>query len=561
MTSAPTPGGPSWQHEPAAPRPAGPPASSLFFRWLRGLDITRAPDRWVGGVAGGVARRTGLDLALVRGLIVILAVFGGIGVLVYGLAWALLPEPDGRIHVEQAGRGSWTSGLTGAAALVAIGLSGPNLPFLDDGGAGGLLWTLFWIGAVVLFVYWIVNRSSGGRPPPGMPGPQDFGGPGGGPVRPAGPAPFGPTGPPAPPAPSNAGPTDGSSGDVPEDTGGADHPGRGEASGSGPQASDAPSDRGAEGDTDGTVSLPNQDTDRTVPLPYQHDAHTAAYARAYPLPYTSEEASRSGSSIYPQSHSGFGAGAGAFTDTGGPTEPAVTRTRPTRPSGSATALLIGGAIIVAAIILVLDYVNVLDLVDAGVVALAAAAIVLGLGIVALGARGRTSGLVGFMAALATIGALVASFTVVGGAWVVAQKSTATPASLQTASNGYSVLAAQTTIDLTDLPRPTRDVVVPVNALVSEVRVVVPEDVPVEVRARMVLGASDARGTAGTEDTASPEFQGDGGVLQLSNGDLNPDATGATIILVVRGAMSDISIVTAPGTTPRTSGSTPTGDTP
>lgn len=546
MTSAPTPGGPSWQHEPAAPHPAEPPASSSFFRWLRGLDITRAPDRWVGGVAGGVARRTGLDLALVRGLIVILAVFGGIGVLLYGLAWALLPEPDGRIHVEQAGRGSWTSGLTGAAALVAIGLWRPHLPSPGDGG-GGLLWTLFWMGAVVLFVYWIINRSSGGGRRPGMPGsPEGFGGPDRGPVPHAGPAHFGPAGPPSPPAPGGAGPTDGPSNGVPRSNGDADDPGRGEASGSGPRASDAPPDRGA---------------DRTVPLPYQHDAHTTAYARAYPLPYMSEEASRSGSSIYPQSHPGFGAGAGAFTDPGGPPA-AVTRTRPPRPSGSSTALLIGGAMILAAIILVLDYVDILDLVAAGVVALAAAAIVLGLGMVALGARGRTSGLVGFTAALATIGALLASFTVVGGTWIVVQQSTTTPASLETASGGYGVMAAETTIDLTDLPRPARDVVVPVTSLVSDVTVIVPEDVPVVVRARMVLGEANARGRAGTEDTASPELQGDGEVLQLSNGDLNPGETGAAIILDVRGAMSDVNIVTAPGTTTsRTSDPTPTGNTP
>ncbi|BBE23679.1 hypothetical protein MN0502_25620 [Arthrobacter sp. MN05-02] len=563
MTSAPSPGGPSWKQNPATPDPADRPASSSFFRWLRGLDITRAPDRWVGGVAGGIARRTGLDLALVRGLIVILSVFGGIGVLLYGLAWALLPEPDGRIHVEQAGRGSWTSGLTGAAALVAIGLWRPNLPFLGDGGGGGLLWTLFWIGAVVLFVYWIVNRSGGGRARPDLPG----GGPaapGNGPTPPFGPAPSGP----APSGPSSTGPAPGGTG---PSNGPSDGTGDGPADGPTDNAGDA-ADGGADGAPDGPTGRQlddgpgagrmhggapyEEDVHHTIPLPYQPDAQIPS-TRSYPLPYQPGQAAWSGS---PTAYLGSGTAGPDLLRGAARTVP---QHRSTRPSGSATALLIGGAITVAAVLLALDYVGVLGLANSAVVALAAAAIVLGLGIVALGMRGRSSGLVGLIAALATIGALVSSFTVVGGAWVVAQQNRSTPASLQAASDGFSIMAAQTTIDLTGLPAPTRDVVVPVNSLVSDVTVIVPEDVPVEVRTRMALGSADARGTAEDTDTPSPEFRGDGGVLQLSDGELNPDATGAALILDVRGAMSDVTILTASdtvGSDSRTD-TTPTGETP
>ena len=74
--------------------------------------------------------------------------------------------------------------VTGDASLKNI--SGPltladfaePLPLFGDGGTGGLLWTLFWIGAVVLFVYWIVNRNSG----KGRPGGPGFQGPGAGPA-------------------------------------------------------------------------------------------------------------------------------------------------------------------------------------------------------------------------------------------------------------------------------------------------------------------------------------------------------------------------------------------
>lgn len=586
MTSAPTPGGPSWQQKPAAPNPAERPASSSFFRWVRGLDITRAPDRWVGGVAGGVAHRTGLDLALVRGLIVVLAVFGGIGVLLYGLAWALLPEPDGRIHVEQAGRGSWTSGLTGAAALVAIGLWRPNLPLLGDGGGGGgLLWTLFWIGAVVLFVYWIVNRSAGqarpGRPAGGPGGP---GGPGNGPTppfgpTPFGPTPFGPTAPPAPPAPGAPGSTgpDGGTAGGPVDEAGGGHddgghaaptPGPVSGSASALPYGDQDGDQGNDDEhADGRgTGLQHESTHRTAPLPHQ----SAPLTQPYPMPYRPGQDSWS---AYPSAYSeplSTGSSTGsAFTGSAFTGQAAsaikVRPERPARPSGSVTALLIGGAVVVAAVLLVLDYAAVLDLPNPAVIALASAAVVLALGVVALGVQGRTSGLVGLTAALATIGALGASFTVVGGAWIVAQHTRTTPASLEAASGGYSVLAAQTTIDLTDLPTPTRDVVVPVNSLVSDVTVIVPEDVPVEVRTRMALGDADARGASTGTGTPSPVVRNDGGVLQVSNGDLNPEATGAALVLDVRGALSDVSIITEAGadgsSTPRTSTSTPTGDIP
>jgi phage shock protein C len=69
--------------------PAGTPAPSrdtLGFR--RSVD-----DRWIAGVCGGIAARTGLDVNLVRVIAVLLAVFGHlIGLIAYLAAWALVPE-------------------------------------------------------------------------------------------------------------------------------------------------------------------------------------------------------------------------------------------------------------------------------------------------------------------------------------------------------------------------------------------------------------------------------------------------------------------------------------
>src|SRR4051794_31345650 len=77
-----------------------------FFNRIRSLGVTR-PDqgRWVAGVAAGLSRRWDIDPIFVRGVFVALGIFGGIGVALYGLAWLLLPQEDGRIHLQQAFRG------------------------------------------------------------------------------------------------------------------------------------------------------------------------------------------------------------------------------------------------------------------------------------------------------------------------------------------------------------------------------------------------------------------------------------------------------------------------
>lgn len=48
-------------------------------------------DRWVGGVCGGIARSLGAETWILRLLLVILALFGGTGLLVYILLWIFVP--------------------------------------------------------------------------------------------------------------------------------------------------------------------------------------------------------------------------------------------------------------------------------------------------------------------------------------------------------------------------------------------------------------------------------------------------------------------------------------
>lgn len=130
--------------------------SAKFFLWIRGLGMQRGSNRWVGGVCSGLANKWGIDPVIVRGLAVVLTLFFGIGVLAYGVAWALLPEPDGRIHVEEVAQGRWSSGMTGASIATLLGLGGSGTGALRDGD--WFFWPVLWIGGIAWLIYWAINR-------------------------------------------------------------------------------------------------------------------------------------------------------------------------------------------------------------------------------------------------------------------------------------------------------------------------------------------------------------------------------------------------------------------
>lgn len=149
--------------------PTPPPPSARFFWWLRSLGISRGQNRWIGGVASGLAAKWGIDPVIVRGLAVVLSLFFGVGVLAYGIAWALLPEPDGRIHAEEVARGHWSGGMTGAAILTLIGLAGPGRGVVF-GRQDWFPWPLLGVAAIVALIIWAVNRNTGRTAGPGASG-------------------------------------------------------------------------------------------------------------------------------------------------------------------------------------------------------------------------------------------------------------------------------------------------------------------------------------------------------------------------------------------------------
>src|SRR2546423_11602192 len=93
--------------------------------------LTRSStDRVLGGVCGGLGAYLGVDPIIMRVVAVVLAFFGGAGLLFYLAAWLLVPSDD---PAASASRGRAAT-IVGVVVLV-IGL-GTLLPFRGDWGGG-----------------------------------------------------------------------------------------------------------------------------------------------------------------------------------------------------------------------------------------------------------------------------------------------------------------------------------------------------------------------------------------------------------------------------------------
>ncbi|WP_062293776.1 PspC domain-containing protein [Demequina phytophila] len=177
-------------------QPQTPPAEAGFFATIRGWGITRSDARVFSGVAGGIAERLNWSRAWTRVGLVVLAVFlNGVVLLAYAAAWALLPDRQGRIVVQDFGRGVPNVGaLVGIGIIAILGLIGlgdtggpfrfdtANWPWnaVDSGPAHGLLTAfavmlavvvpLAVIGGVIFFIVMMARRNrERGEQPPGTP--------------------------------------------------------------------------------------------------------------------------------------------------------------------------------------------------------------------------------------------------------------------------------------------------------------------------------------------------------------------------------------------------------
>lgn len=169
--------------QPPPPQPPGgpggyPPVATL--RRSRG-------DRKVAGVAGGLGRYAGIDPLVFRILFVVLALFGGSGILLYALAWLLIPdEGEDESEGQRLFSGSSKASLSTAVALVLVLVLGlVAVGSLLDTGAG-----LGGVGAFVVVAVIVVLLLNRGERPAADP---SQGSPAYGPVPPPAPGTYGQT--------------------------------------------------------------------------------------------------------------------------------------------------------------------------------------------------------------------------------------------------------------------------------------------------------------------------------------------------------------------------------
>jgi phage shock protein PspC (stress-responsive transcriptional regulator) len=107
-------------------------------------------DRKIAGVAGGLGRHLNIDPTVLRVVLVVLAFFGGAGLVIYGAAWLLVPEEGTEQTVVE------TSPSTRNALLIVVGVIAAMLLVGDAWNGFGFPWPLALAAVVVLVV--LVNR-------------------------------------------------------------------------------------------------------------------------------------------------------------------------------------------------------------------------------------------------------------------------------------------------------------------------------------------------------------------------------------------------------------------
>lgn len=184
-----------------APPQAPPPRA---YPPIAALRRSRS-DRKLFGVAGGLGHYAGVDPLIFRILFVVLAIFGGSGILLYALGWLLIPEEG---EDESEGQRLFSGHAKASASTVIamvvvllIGLAAVGAT-LDTGPGLGGLGALAVVGAIVVLLL-----RNGRTPTDQVPNPPTYG-----PVPPSEPGAYGQTpgtayvgtapaqGPPAPPS-------------------------------------------------------------------------------------------------------------------------------------------------------------------------------------------------------------------------------------------------------------------------------------------------------------------------------------------------------------------------
>ncbi|WP_225228483.1 MULTISPECIES: PspC domain-containing protein [Oerskovia] len=464
-------------NQPPGPSSAQPDGQSSgmdgFFDTVRRIGISRSEDRWVGGVAGGVADRFGIDPLIVRGILVVSVFLTGAGLVLYGLAWALLPESrDGRIHLQQAIRGDFDVAMLGAAATTIVGLSWNN-GWLSWWHFAGLEWLngLLWTAAVIVVIVLVVNRRSDYRRYAANRASAQNAQHPGGPVPPRQPYPAQPfTG-----APGQQGqPPQGWQ--QPRPPYGAPAPG--------PQPAPAAAYPATPAAPSGPVYT------ASAPVPPQ------GYPAQRPVPPQAYAAQQAAAQQAARAHDHARRRAERETERQRRAEEQRARAarRPRGPGTAVVGITLGVSLLGAAVLMLLERRAVID-VPFFYTWIGATIVLLGLGVIVSGLRGRTSGALGGLAIVATIVALpIAGLNSVErfDADLTARVSDATytVTSVQDAENGFAFTFGNPVVDLSQLDLSTvgeDPVVVPIDLSAGDLTVIVPAGTPVEAEVRVLAG--------------------------------------------------------------------------
>ena len=409
------------------------------------MGIWRTQDRWAGGVAGGLGHRFGIDPLIVRGLFVVATLFGGLGLILYGLGWMLLPEAsDGRIHLEEAIRGRFDIALAGAIAVTIIGMSRPVLWW------HGSWWAVPWLVALVAIIAVIIlaDRQKTTAPAP-----------------PTGPPPTEAAGPPRPVS------------DVPEDTV------------SQPPAPDSPAESSTE-------RLPDSVDSQTLPAsagPTTATAAGPAYA-GHETAHTDTTASSEQPAWDEQSRWNQGYGWDGGAPPAGPAAgpPAPPRPPVPGPGSRLTSLVLALALLTTAAIVGAHQVGAVTG-NVWLIAGGALLVILGAGVMVSGIRGRSQGGLGGLALILAI-VLVPTAgisTAIPGIYragtntsIITGERAWAPTDAAEAEDGYAVLAGELVLDLSELEE---DAQVRATVTFGNLHVLVPDDVDVTVNSRVAAG--------------------------------------------------------------------------
>ncbi|HXH35312.1 MAG TPA: PspC domain-containing protein [Plantibacter sp.] len=459
---------------PAGP-PQGPPTqqdgATRFFDWWRSMGLRRSSESWLGGVAGGVAERLGIDPVIVRGVAIVIAILGGPILFLYAAAWALVPDQQGRIHLERAIRGVFDPAMVaiGVMAVLTVvpfmrglwwdGVPGAwNLPgWLESTMTAG--WVIALIAATVWLIIMFARRGQTQAAPPApttprhdpwtsaaaTPGPHS-----------SPPVPWHAQGTEAAPAPS-------AWTSAPTTPGGA------------PASNDAPTRAGTDMPTTPLPTTPLQ----AAPLsaaPAAADWPGAPTAqRGWTSQEFRDEMDRQRAEQREQRES------------------AARERRVTKPGAAFVAIALGLALLAGAGSAVFA---------AGTGAVSATIIVVGtataLGTLAIativaGISGRESGWLGFFTFVAVIGLLVAGVFPAGSTFSFVGRTTWNVSSAPSGEQqGYVMIAGQPTLDLRDLDDvgASRGGTIDVWLVAGELDVILPEDTPVVVEVAAIVGGID-----------------------------------------------------------------------